>query len=245
MKYSSFLFLLSILVSCKELPGKKWSAQQIIDKTIEVAGGELYTKSSIAFTFRDQDYISEDQGSILKRIYKSDSLQYIDVKKNKSLERFVEGLKIQLSDSLATVYGNSVNSVHYFAQLPYRLNDPAVHKQLLDEMTADGKAYYVIQVNFDEVNGGNDYQDTYVYWIDKHTFKVDYLAYDFLTDGGGVRFREAYNERYVSGIRFVDYKNYKPMTDDVTVFETMSLFLNNKLAFLSDIQLTNINVRME
>ena len=30
------------------------------------------------------------------------------------------------------------------------------------------------------------------------------------SDGIGLRFREAFNERYINGIRFVDYNNYKP-----------------------------------
>jgi len=75
--------------------------------------------------------------------------------------------------------------------------------------------------------GGDDFDDTYVYFFNKSTFKPDYLAYDFHVNGGGMRFREAYNERYVNGIRFVDYNNMKPIDENVSVLEVDKLF--NKL----------------
>ena len=65
-----------------------------------------------------------------------------------------------------------------------------------------------------------------MYWFNKETFKPDYLAYDFHTDGGGVRFRKAYNERYVDGIRFVDYENYKPRDPKETLDNILDAFLN-------------------
>tara|TARA_R110002012_G_scaffold322096_1_gene555366 strand:- start:56584 stop:57288 length:705 start_codon:yes stop_codon:yes gene_type:complete len=233
------------MAACKNTAKKEWSAQEIIDKSIEVAGGDLYQHSSIGFDFRDKTYLSEENGAVLKRIFESDSLRYMDIKRSNSFQRYVDNLEIELSDSLAIVYGNSVNSVHYFAQLPYRLNDAAVNKQLLKISTLKGKDYYVVQITFDKKNGGDDFDDTYVYWINTETFKPDYLAYEFHTDGGGVRFREAYNERYVNGIRFVDYKNYKPDDKAITVEQTAEAFENNQLVFLSDIQLENIRVILE
>jgi len=75
-------------------------------------------------------------------------------------------------------------------------------------------SYYKLKVTFDQDGGGDDFDDTYVYFFNKATFKPDYLAYDFHVNGGGMRFREAYNERYVNGIRFVDYNNMKPIDEN-------------------------------
>lgn len=245
LKSASLLFLILWMVSCKDPNEKKITAQEIVNKTIEVSGGDLYHRSTISFKFRDKFYISEDKGFVLKRIFNSDSVRYIDIKTNNGFQRYVDDVLVEMSDSLANVYANSVNSVHYFAQLPYRLNDAAVHKKLLENDTINGKNYFVLQVTFDKANGGDDYNDTYLFWINNQTFKPDYLGYDFHTDGGGVRFREAFNERYVNGIRFVDYKNYKPKNATSTLFQTSDLFKKNELELLSTIQLENIKVTLD
>ena len=122
-----------------------------------------------------------------------------------------------LKDSIANVYANSVNSVHYFANLPYGLNDPAVNKEFLGEVAIKDKEYYKIKVTFDQKGGGKDYEDIYLYWFNKETFKPDYLAYKFYVDGGGIRFRVAYNERYLGGIRFVDYENYEASREETSI----------------------------
>jgi hypothetical protein len=57
-----------------------------------------------------------------------------------------------------------------------------------------------------------------------------------------MRFREAYNECYVNGIRFVDYKNYKPINKDADLFDLDRLFENNELKLLSKIENKNIVV---
>src|SRR5690606_31342387 len=118
--------------------------------------------------------------------------------------RFINEVRIALPDSTASKYANSINSVHYFVQLPYGLNDPAVKKKMMGEAEIDDEKYYEIQITFDEEGGGKDYEDIYMYWINKRNFTIDYLAYKFFTDKGGIRFRKAYNPRTVNGLRFVD-----------------------------------------
>ena len=147
-----------------------------------------------------------------------------------------------MPDSLANIYSNSINSVHYFAYLPYGLNDPAVNKEFLGEMAIKGKDYYKVKVTFDQENGGDDFDDVYIYWFNKETFKPEYLAYEFHVNGGGLRFREAYNERYVNGIRFVDYNNYKSVSDSQSIYEIDSLFNKGELELLSKIELKDVVV---
>lgn len=239
------IFVVLVVVffwSCKQDPHTE-KAQKIIDRSIEVAGGELYKTSNIKFRFREIDYVLEQQNGkrALKRIQYSDSGKVTDIKRGNAFERFLDEKPLPVSDSMATVYGNSVNSVHYFALLPYGLNDAAVRKELLGETQIKGKLFYKIKVSFDEQGGGNDYEDVYLYWIDKESFTPGYLAYEFHTNGGGMRFREAYNERYVNGIRFVDYNNYKPK-GLTKVTELDDLFEKGKLELLSKIELENIEV---
>ena len=52
----------------------------------------------------------------------------------------------------------------------------------------------------------------------------------------GLRFREAFNERYVNGLRFVDYNNYKPKSLDIPLTQLDELFQNEQLTLLSKIE---------
>src|SRR5690606_406146 len=100
-----------------------------------------------------------------------------------------------------------------------------------------------IKVWFDDSDSDvGDDEDVYVYWFNKDTYFVDFLAYEFKVDGGGMRFREAYNPRVVGGIRFVDYNNFKPESKSASLYELDSLFENDKLVKVSEIELKNIQV---
>lgn len=237
------ILLLPVIWSCADKKSEM-NAQQLVDKAIAVAGGELYDTSDISFTFRDKRYevLHSSRKRNLKRISYTDTSEVVDIKVGNKFQRFINDTLIyDLPDSLATIYGNSINSVHYFAYLPYGLNDRAVNKDLLGETTLKGRDYYKLKVTFSEEGGGDDFDDIYIYWINKTTWKPDYLAYEFHVNGGGMRFREAFNERYVNGIRFVDYKNYRP-THKTTVLKLDALYNANELELLSEIKLENIVV---
>ncbi len=244
MNRTLMIVLLVGMISCKQHKTPEFSAQELVDKSIEVCGGDLYKTSNISFDFRNRTYILEriDGKKVLKRIQKNDTLDLIDIKSTNDFKRYVEGKLAQLPDSLANSYANSVNSVHYFAYLPYGLNDQAVNKEYLGEIVIKGKKYYKIKVTFSQENGGDDFDDTYIYWFNAKSFKPDYLAYEFHVNDGGFRFREAYNERIVEGIRFVDYNNLKPTKDNESIYQIDSLFIKGELELLSKIELKNLTV---
>lgn len=235
---------LLFIVGCKESEPSIKDAQQIVNKSIEVSGGDLYTKSNISFNFRDREYHYEriDNKKILKRIFKKDSSVVVDIKEPSEFCRYINDDMVIVPDSLANLYANSVNSVHYFAHLPYGLNAKAVNKEFLGDVTIKNNDYYKVKVTFAEEGGGDDFDDVYIYWFNKKTFKPDYLAYEFQVNGGGMRFREAYNERYINGIRFVDYNNYKPKEKNASIYKIEELFINDGLELLSKIELENVQV---
>ncbi len=241
------LLLIMIALACKQEVKKEMTAQEIIDKSIEACGGQLFQNSVLEFDFRDRHYISELKGKkkTLTRILKNDTVHLKDVRTSQGLLRFRNDTLVTLNDSLANVYANSVNSVHYFSKLPYGLNDPAVQKELIGEIEMNDQQYYKVKVTFDQQGGGDDFDDTYIYWINQETFKPDYLGYSFHVNGGGTRFRVAFNERTVKGIRFVDYENLKPKDTTATIFSADSLYLNGGLELLSKIELENISVNLD
>jgi len=218
--------------------------QDIVDRSIEVSGGQMYNQLDLEFDFRDRHYrIVRDHGVFqFERHFKDSTGMVKDVVTNDGFQRFVNDVVVEVVDSMATKYYNSINSVQYFILLPYGLNDEAVNKSYLGKVELKGQDYHKIQITFDQEGGGKDFEDVFVYWIRTDNFKVDYLAYSYLTDGGGMRFREAFNERIVKGLRVLDYNNYMPNSKDSNVHDLDRLFELGELTLLSKIENKNIIV---
>lgn len=246
MKYFSIVLFGLWLLSCNEKQPKSMDADAIINKSIEVSGVDKLNSSEIAFDFRDIHYVAGRYGGKfeLHRQFKDSTNTAIhDYLNNNDFERFVNDSLITLPDSIATKYKASVNSVHYFAVLPYGLDGKAVNRTYLNDIEIKGKHYHKIRVTFSQDGGGEDFEDVFVYWVNKENSKIDYMAYSYNEDDGiGLRFREAYNERYIKGIRFVDYNNYKPKNKNVALKDLDKLFIENKLELLSKIELKNVTV---
>ena len=240
MKYL-FLVALSLLISC-QTPKKELTAQEIIDKAMKVAGADKVANANISFDFRDKSYEAIRKNGVFQLKRSFDSIT--DVLSNQGFQRSIHGNQMQLSDSLANVYANSVNSVHYFSVLPYGLNDAAVRKKLLPSSKIQGKEYYKIEVTFSENGGGEDFEDVFIYWIDAQSFMMDYLAYSFHTNGGGKRFRAIKNAAIVDGIRFVNFDNYQPTSEAISLSDLDTAFEKKQLEKVSEIVLENLKVKL-
>lgn len=239
LKYA--LPILILISACSIQP----DAQTIINKAIEEHGGEAYENSHIAFTFRGTRYTAVHQGDefVFTRTMDDSSGVIVDRLSNEGLTRILNDTTVDLSVQDSTAYANSLNSVIYFALLPFQLNDAAVNKELLGESTISGEPYYEIKVTFDQ-QGGTDYEDEYVYWIHRGDYTMDYLAYRFHVDGGGTRFREAYNMRTVNDIRFTDYNNYGSPEMEHHLEEYEAYFNADTLNKVSEINLEDIEVEL-
>ncbi len=244
LEKSGFFAVLAILVlvnySCKP------TAQTIVDECIEVCGGKKYNDLDAAFDFRNMHYtIKNKDGKYTYTRMQVDSSGHKieDIVTNDSFERKIDGVKTSVPDSMVSKYTSSVNSVAYFFLLPKPLNDPAVSKELLGTSKIKDKEYYKIKVKFSEEGGGKDHQDVFMYWIEKKSKLMDYFAYSYETNGGGIRFREAFNQKTLNGIKFSDYKNYgfedlKTKLEDLDV-----LFEQNKIPLKSEIVNLNVNIK--
>ncbi|QLE03023.1 deoxyribose-phosphate aldolase [Galbibacter sp. BG1] len=242
LKLTLSLLILAFLSGCT--PNMGDDVNTIINKSIEVSGMNNLDGKEISFVFRGKEYQStRQQGRFeLKRIIK-DSVVIEDILNNDSFKRLVDGKPVQMADTTSNKLKNSVNSVHYFAYLPFGLDGASVNKELLGKTDIKGKSYFKIKVWFDQEGGGEDFEDVFLYWINLETYKVDYLAYEYHVNEGGMRFREAYNRRTIEGIDFVDYKNYKPANKDADLLELDKLFNEDKLELLSKIDLENVQVQ--
>lgn len=243
MKYLLALLGAMVLVACREPKEPALTAEEVVNRAIEVAGGDRYRTSRIDFEFRERRYVSylEAGKRVLQRLTPTDSGLIEDTRADDFFRRRIGDSTLVLPDSTSQKFSNSVNSVHYFAYLPYGLNGAAVQKEMLGTVSIGGKEYYKIRVTFRQEGGGEDFQDVFVYWFNAQTFRPDFLAYEYQTNGGGLRFREAYNDREVGGIRFADYKNLKP-AGQVPVTRLDSLFVLGELEELSKVELKDIQV---
>ena len=250
MKSFLYLVILLVLWSCGD--GSLTDPQLIVDKSIEVHGGEHYNNMFAEFDFRERHYTVERKGgrngTFTYTRVTQDSLGVLtDVLEQASdFTRYLDDQEVVISAERTAAYTSSVNSVLYFALLPYPLNDGAVVKEFLGENELEGNQYYKIKVTFGQEGGGEDYQDVFCYWINKEAFTVDYIAYSYEeSDGWGTRFRKAINPRRVGGILFQDYINYKPKEElgipPVEIHD--KLFVEGNLEELSKIINTNIEVK--
>jgi Family of unknown function (DUF6503) len=221
-------------------------AQQIIDNAIEAHGGKNYENLNLEFDFRKRHYRAEKRSEFFhyeKNYTDKSDKEVHDILNNESFSRTIDGEPADLTEKQIAGYSNSLNSVIYFVLLPYLLNDPAVTKNYIGEETINGTDYYKIKVTFKQDGGGKDFDDEYLYWINKKTNTMDYLAYNYQVSGGGARFRSAYNIRTVKGIRFADYINYKPLEKTMDINTFGDLFQNGGLEELSKIVTENIVVQ--
>ncbi len=248
MRYTVLILAVLCFVSCKdENMSRQLSAEEIINESIEISGGDKFENAVIRFDFRDKYYVARrNKGNFsLIRMFEVDGDSIFDLLSNSGFERFVNNNRAILSDSLKVVYSASVNSVHYFSVLPYGLNDKAVTKKLIGEEQIKNKSYYKVKVTFNEDGGGEDFEDVFIYWIQKKSLKPDYLAYSYNEDDGkGMRFRAAYNERYIDSLRFVDYNNYKSNDSNIDLNSLGDAYNNDQLSLLSKIELENIEVEL-
>lgn len=248
MRYLFTCWCLLVFSACSPrdsaTAGKEDKAQAIIDQAIAVHGGEKFEDLQMAFDFRDRHYTATRKDGLFTytRSFTDSTGRVEDRLDNEGFLRKVNGRPVPLPEERKKAFTMSVNSVIYFALLPYGLNDPAVRKQYLGEATIRQQPYHKIQVSFAREGGGVDYEDVFIYWIHQQSHVLDYLAYSYLTDGGGMRFRAAYEPRQVGGLRFQQYINYEPLDKQASLADMDKLFETGQLKELSRIELENIRV---
>ena len=146
--------------------------------------------------------------------------------------------------------GNTDEIVDYMTQVQrvgkfYKRNEslaPEI-KELLGEIKIEEATYWTVKVSFSQEGGGEDYQDEYRYWINQDTYEIDYLAYNYNTDEGGIRFRKAINKKRVKGILFQDYQNFRPLNKFESLDNLPQIYEEGLLSQISLIENKNIIVQ--
>lgn len=243
MKYLLLLPFL-LLAACGQTE-EPLDAEKIISSAIKSYGLDDISNRKIEFDFRDKHYslLREENKYTYTRTFQ-DSLGFVeDILVNSAdFTRLIDGNELEVDSVWTGKYSSSVNSVLYFIQLPLTLMDAAAIKKYLGTTVLKDKEYHLIEIRFSEEGGGKDFEDVFLYWFDTKTFSMDFLAYSYITDDGGVRFREAFNRSEVNGVIFQDYINYKPEDKFTPLDQLANLYKDGKLIELSRIENVNITV---
>lgn len=238
------------IMSCKDQgdsPSGKIDnqAHDIVSKAIEAMGGHQLDHAKVTFDFRDQSlsYYNKNGQFRYTRTFPDTAGHIIkDTLTNDDFIRYKDGQKLDLTSEEKEALKGGVNSIIYFAFLPYRLQDAAVIKEYIDQVNIKGKPYEKIKVSFEQEGGGTDHEDVYYYYFDPEDYSLDYLAYDFHVNDGGIRFRSSYNERTVDGLTVRDYINYMANPDSVDYSRIEQYYDDDELKELSRVELKNVKV---
>jgi len=214
MQNLKYLIVVCVLfIACKT--EKVETANTIINRAIEVAGGEKYIDAEIVFDFRDKQYTAIRKNEIYQyeREFKDATQVIRDVLNNEGFKRFVNTEEIVVADSMSVKYAASVNSVHYFALLPYGLNDAAVIKENLGSVSIKGKNYHKIKVTFQQEGGGEDFEDVFLYWVNIKGKNYHKIKVTFQQEGGGEDFEDVFLYWVNTETYTVDYLAYSYQED--------------------------------
>lgn len=221
--------------------------QTVVNQAIAAHGGDALKRTVVEFDFRDKHFKVTRDGGIFEyeRTYTDSTGNVREILNNDGIFRDVNGQRVQLTEKDIARLATPLNSVPYFALLPFNLSDPAVQLSYLGESTLEGSPYHKIQVTFQQEGGGRDYEDRFIYWFHTEDLTMDYLAYGFHTDDGGTRFRKAVNVRTIGGVRIADYLNY--ISDELPlptspIEQYDSLFDAGYVELLSEINLDHVTI---
>jgi len=91
-------------------------------------GTAIAAEGTLSFNFRGIDYsVERDNGNFAyERHLMIGADTILDRLDNKGFSRYRNAIQSPLADSLSTRYSASLNSVIYFAQLPYSLDGDAI-----------------------------------------------------------------------------------------------------------------------
>jgi hypothetical protein len=237
------VFLLLLILASSSCEVKKPSAQEVLNKAIAKHGFDTKKELDVTFEFRNKFFEADLSGAsnLMRRVIKEGDQTIEDIIENDSFLHKVNNEIVLLDSELSLISSSDMRSVIYFALLPYGANDGAINKELMPSIKVKGESYYKVEVTYGNNGGGKRFENVFVYWIHQKNFTVDYLAYSYYVNGGGVRFREAYNQREIKGVRFQDYINYT-IDKDFPAHELDYAFESGQLKEISRIELENISV---
>ena len=251
------LILVLGLAACTSTPsGPQGDAEalELVERVRTQHGVDALDRAEVSFSFRGTPFTARRDGPTFRyaRTITDEAGRSVEeVVDNDGVHRFVEGAEVEMDEAEAGRVHTAVNSVVYFALLPYSLTDPAVRVRALGPDSVGGQAYTRLEATFAQEGGGTDWDDRYVYWIHQLDATMDYLAYSYAVTPGdtsrnetGTRFREVIGTQEVAGVRFQNYRNLTADSIGPMDLERFGeLYEAGQTRAISDIVLDSIRVQ--
>ena len=240
--------ILASMIACLAACGPITDPQVIVDRAIAAHGGSTLDRAVVEFDYRGKHFKATRNNGLFsyERTFTDSTGDVRQVLNNDEVFQEIDGERTELTDKKRYSIQETLNSVVYFGLTPYFLNDPAVQKKYLGQATIEGEPYHEIEITFLQEDGGPDYEDRFIYWIQADRYTVDYLAYDFHINDGGTRFRKAFNIRTIESVRIADFYNYTAdaLPQPGTPIETYEeLAARDEVNLLSEIVWENVEIR--
>ena len=220
----------------------------VVDRAIALHGGGVYRRSETRLETCSKSgcsqVVAKADGSRFDYTVsgKSQGAQLTVRATNDTVEVHRDGQAVVIAAHEEQSFRDWTMSRVYFCFLPYRLNDPGVFKQDLGLVTWEGRRLHKVKVTF-EAGSSTDASDEYVYWLDPQTARVEYFAYSYDNNGGGLRFRRAINHRRVGGILFFDQENLGVDGPGLSVDAIDATYVRDKLRHVSTVRCEAITVQ--
>ena len=244
--------VLLIAAGCSDTPDTPATtnaerANALIAQTQSAHRSDSLDGARLSFLFRGTDYSAQfgDDGQRYARSGKDALGPFADTLDARGFRRTRGSHTDSLPPAAALAAEEALNSVLYFALLPRPLTDGAVQPRHLGETRIGDESYQVLDVTFGREGGGRDWQDRFVYWIHDERHTIDYLAYAFHVNGGGIRFRQAFGAREVEGVRVQNYRNFAPTDATLSpndLERLPQLWRAGRLRHLSDVILDDVRI---
>lgn len=215
--------------------------ERLIERAVEAHRARKLASATVEFSFRDVPYrMTRDAGRFRYERWPAPGRR--EVLTNRGFTLYIHGRPAKLSPVAAAARSRSLNSVVYFASLPYVLLDPAVRARAVGPQGVGGRALDVVEVRFVAEGGGEDHDDVFRYWFDPETGELAYLAYSFTRGQGGVRFRERTGVVVSEGVKLVNWANFGLPDPSVDLASLPELWSRGELPRLSNVELEDVEV---
>lgn len=217
-------------------------APDIVAKAIEFHGNEAFQSSALSLTITSLSgsfqIASTREGGRFEYVVTDPRSQRRVRLTNDVVEEWRDGVKMELDEEGARRARAFADARVFFPLLPFTLNGDAINFEDLGLEQWDGQALHKVKVSFTP-GSSNDADDTYMFWFDPDTGRIEQFGYDF---SGGLRYRKATAFNLVGGILFSDQENYAIDGERVPVDMLSPEYVAENMRLLSTVALSDITV---
>lgn len=237
------VLLCNALAACKSggvdlTPG----TPNIVAKAMDFHGNEVFQSAVISMTitslsgsFRIE---SSRENGRFEYIVTDPRSQRRVLLNNEMVQEWRNGTEIPLDEEEKRRAQAFVDARVFFPLLPFTLNGGDVHFEDFGLDHWNGRDLQKVKVSFTP-DSSNDADDSYMFWFDPDTGRVEQFGYDF---SGGLRYRKAVEFNRVGGILFSNQENYAFDGDRVPVEMLSPEYVEGHMVLLSTVVLSEVSV---